>query len=102
MYKRQGQYCALRVVEPDGGCTVLFVDVQACEVVSKVRNLHRQAWVDAENGLILEPARAAAVLERDMYGKEKRVLRALPDDQWIAFDRRGILDASEHAAGSLS
>lgn len=97
-----GQYCAVRIPEQDGTSTILFIDVHACEVTSEVRNLHGRAWVDAEKGLILEPARASAILERDMQGREKRVLRSLSDGQWIAFDRRGILDASEAAANVLS
>ncbi|MFZ5477256.1 MAG: WD40 repeat domain-containing protein [Myxococcota bacterium] len=95
-----GQYAALRI--PDGDhCTIVFVDVHAQAVISEVTGLHPAAWVDAEQGFILEPARAAAVLERDMEGNERRVLRALPDDQWICFGKRGILDASEEAGGTL-
>lgn len=97
-----GQYCALRLPEQDGSSTVLWVDVHACEVAYEVRNLHRFAWVDAENGLILEPARAGAILEREKDGRERRVLRSLPDNQWICFGSKGILDASEGAASSLS
>ena len=95
-----GQYCALRLPEGEG-CTILYVDVHACEVVHEVNGLSRHAWVDAENGLILQPARSAAVIELEMTGQERRVLRALPDGEWISFGWRGILDASEGAASGL-
>jgi hypothetical protein len=95
-----GQYAALRLPEGDG-CTVIFVDVHAQTVFSEVTGLAPGAWVDAEHGLILEPARSAAVLEREMDGRERRVLRALPDDQWVCFGKRGILDASDGAGGAL-
>lgn len=97
-----GQYCALRLPEQDGTATMLWVDVHACEVAQEVRGLHPTAWVDAENGLILEPARAGALLEREKDGRERRVMRALPDDQWICYGPKGILDASEGAAAALS
>ena len=95
-----GQYCAIRLPEADK-CTILIVDVHACDVVHEVTGLDRNAWVDAENGLILEVARSAAILEREMDGRERRVLRALPDGQWISFGWRGILDASEGASSAL-
>ncbi len=95
-----GQYCALRLPEADSA-SVLFVDVHACEVVHEVTGLARNVWVDAENGLILEPGRAAALVEREMDGRERRVLRALPDGEWISFGWRGILDASANAGGVM-
>jgi hypothetical protein len=95
-----GQYCALRL--PDGDhCSILFVDIHACEVVHEVSGLARHAWVDAENGLILEPGRASALVERERNGEERAVLRALPDGEWISFGRRGILDASANAGGAM-
>lgn len=97
-----GQFCALRLPEQDGSSTILWVDIHACEVAHEVRRLHRYAWVDPENGLILEPARAGGLLEREKDGRERRVMRALPDDQWICYGPKGILDASEGAAGALS
>lgn len=95
-----GQYAALRL--PEGtGSTIVFVDVHAQTVVSEVTGLHPAAWVDAEQGFILEPVRGAALLERDMKGTERRCLRALPDGQWVCFNNRGWIDASEGAAGAL-
>ncbi|MEL6346460.1 MAG: hypothetical protein AAFV53_25340 [Myxococcota bacterium] len=95
-----GQYCAMRLPEGEG-CSILFVDIHASEVVSEVTGLPADAWVDAENGLILEPARSSAILERTMDGRERRVLRSLPDEEWISFSGRGIIEASEGAAGGL-
>jgi hypothetical protein len=95
-----GQLCALRLPEGDR-CSILFIDVHACEVISEVNDLHPGAVVDAENGLIIEPARASALLEREQSGKERRVLRALIGGEWISFSSRGILDASDDASAML-
>ncbi len=96
-----GQYCAIRLPEQDGS-TILWVDIHACEVVREVTGLPVDAWVDAETGCILQSARSSAILERNMKGDERRVLRALPDGEWIVFGTRGILDASRNAANAMS
>lgn len=96
-----GQYAALRLPEGER-CTIVFVDVHAQTVVSEITGLHPGAWVDAEQGCVLEPVRSAALLERDMHGQERRVLRALPDGEWVCFNARGWIDASENAAGTLA
>ena len=85
----------------DDTCTILTIDILGCSVVAEVTDLHRYASVDPESGNILEPARAGAMLERDLYGRDVRVLRSLPGDNWIAFGDRGILDASDDAGGAL-
>lgn len=91
-----GKYAAIRFQVPESQtATVIYVDLHSCEVVSEVPNLLPYAWVDPETGDILQPARGHAVLELDMWGQEKRVLRALPEGEWIAFSERGILEASE-------
>lgn len=95
-----GQHAALRLPEDDR-CSIVVVDIQHNEVVHEVANLPRHATLDAESGVILEPARSAAILERELDGRERRVLRALPDGEWISFGRRGILDASAGAGGSI-
>ena len=95
-----GQYCAMRLPEEDRS-TIIWVDLQKCEPVHEVTNLHRWAHVDAENGLVLEPTRSAGLLEREMHGQERRVLRSLPNDEWISFGWKGILDNSEGAAGVI-
>lgn len=95
-----GKYVAVRI--PDGDrSSILFVDIAAQTLASDVGGLHRQAVVDAEQGLILEPARSGALLEREMSGEERRVLRTLPDAQWVAYNSRGILDASAQAGNAL-
>lgn len=91
-----GQYAAVRFQEPDADtATVIYVDLNTCEVVSVVPELLPYAWVDPETGDILQPARGAAILELDMRGREKRVLRALPEGEWIAFDEGEIFAASD-------
>ena len=95
-----GQYAALRIPEGDTA-TVLIVDLHACDVVHEVTGLHPQTWVDPETGRLLEPARSGALLEREMDGSERRVLRSLPGDQWIAFGSRGLLGASEGAGVAM-
>jgi hypothetical protein len=91
-----GQHCALRVTE-GATAAILFVDLGARVVASEVKGLDRRAWVDPARGLILEPARGSAVVERDMNGAEVRVLRSLTEDEWLSFGWNGILDASEAA-----
>jgi hypothetical protein len=92
-----GQYAAVRFQEPEKRtATVIFVDLKSCEVVSEVPNLLPYAWVDPETGAILQPGRGAAIVELDMFGKEARILRALPEGEWIAFGKKGVFDASDN------
>lgn len=96
-----GKLAAVRL--PEGTtCTILIVDLGAQTVVYEVTGLHPASWVDAESGNVLEPGRGAALLEREIDGTEKRVLRALPGDQWICFSKRGVLDASERMSPALA
>lgn len=89
-----GQYAAVRL--PEGGTSsILFLDLASSQVAAEVNNLHPRAWVDAEYGLILEPARGSAILEREMSGAERRVLRSLSDGEWACFSERGLIDVSE-------
>ncbi len=91
-----GRYAAVRFQDAESKtATVIYVDLHSSEVVSEVGDLLPYAWVDPETGEILQPARGAAILELDMYGNEKRVLRALPEGEWIAFGEKGVLDASD-------
>jgi hypothetical protein len=95
-----GQYAAIRFQEPeDGTATVVYADLQKAEVVSEVTGLLPYCWVDPETGNILQPARGNAILEMDMHGAELRVLRSLPEGEWIAFGARGIYEASANAMG---
>ena len=70
-------------------------------MVGEVNDLPGQAEVDNEHGRILVPARAGALLELDSKGRELRVIRDLPDDQWISFSSTGVLAASDGAGGSV-
>lgn len=95
-----GQHAVLRMPEGDRS-VLLTVDVEHCDVVAEVTDLHPDAWVDVESGRILEPARAGAVLEREADGAEARVLRSLAGGEWIAFGARSIRAASDGAKGSM-
>lgn len=87
------KHCAVRLSEG----AILFVDIEGRLVASEVKGLDRRAWVDPVRGMILEPARGAAIVERDMAGNEVRVLRSVAGSEWLSFGRNGILDASEGA-----
>lgn len=93
-----GQFAAVRFQEYEtNSATVIYVDLERCEVVSEVPNLLPYAWVDPETGSILQPARGGAILETDMYGQETRVFRALPEGEWVCFGPRGVIEQSESA-----
>jgi len=93
-----GKLAALRFQVPESGtASVIYIDLASGEVVSEVTDLLPYAWVDPETGRILQPARGAAILEIDMWGKDHQVLRALPEGEWVAFAPRGILEASPRA-----
>ena len=66
-------------------------------MVSEVNGLLPYVWVDPETGHLLQPARGGALVELDMEGNEVRVLRSLPDGEWVAVGAAGALDASEGA-----
>lgn len=88
-----GKHVALRVQE-EGSATMLFVDLDDGEVVAEAKGLLPYAVVDPVSGLILEPAQGNALLERDRHGREHRVLRSLPRNQWLSFDAQRVLEAS--------
>lgn len=91
-----GRYAAVRFQDEEAGtATIIFVDLTTGEVVSEIPGLLPYAWVDPETGDILQPARGNALLELDLHGREKRVLRALPEGEWIALGPRGVLDGSD-------
>jgi WD40 repeat protein len=95
-----GDYAAIRFQEPENGtATVIYCHLRKGEVVSEVPNLLPYVWVDPETGNILQPARGGALLELDMHGRETKVLRALPEGEWIAFGPRGVLASSEGVGG---
>lgn len=91
-----GRFAALRFQDYDQGtASVIYVDVHSGEVVSEVAGLLPYVWVDPEDGSLLQPARGNAILEIDMHGREKRVMRTLPENAWMSFDGRRILDRSD-------
>lgn len=91
-----GRYAAIRFQEYEQGtATVLTVDLEKGEVVAEVPNLLPYVWVDPESGAILQPARGGAIVELDMYGREQRVYRTLPETRWICFGPHGVIDRDE-------
>ena len=91
-----GRHAALRFQEPESNtATIIYVDLSRGEVVSEVTGLLPYAWVDPETGHIVQPARGRAILDLDMMGAEHRVLRALPEMEWVAFGEEGVIDRSE-------
>ena len=95
-----GTTAVLRLPEGEQA-RLLWIDLHSSQVTAEVRNLHPQVEVDPEHGRILQPARAGALLETDPTGAELRVLRDLPDNEWICFGNNGILGASTQASGSI-
>ena len=96
--KPGGKFAAVRFQEPEAGtATVIFVDLEAGEVISEVTNLLPYVWVDPETGFILQPAKGGAILEMDMHGAQRRIFRVLPEGEWVCFGPAGILDASSGA-----
>ncbi|MGC6491478.1 MAG: hypothetical protein ACON5B_01445 [Myxococcota bacterium] len=55
------------------------------------------ATLDPQSGGVLEPAVGGAILERDSRGHERRVLRSLPSNAWVSFDKQGIRGKSDKA-----
>lgn len=95
-----GRFAAIRLPEEDG-CSLVTVSLQEGEVLSHLTDLHPQARLDEETGRILQPARSGGVLEMSHDGEELRVLRSLPEDQWVSFGFNGILEASESAGDAM-
>ena len=95
-----GSTAALRLPEGEH-CTILWVDLNSCEVIGEVRDLPVDAEVDDENSRILIPARSGGMLELSRDGRELRVLRDLPDQEWISFGPNGILAASKGATDAI-
>lgn len=93
-----GDLAAIRFQEPETETsTIIYCHLRKGEVTSEVPNLLPYAWVDPETGNILQPTRGHALLETDMEGNEAKVLRSLPGGEWIAFNPRGVIQASEGA-----
>jgi len=95
-----GRYAAIRLPE-NNLCSVIIVDVEKSAVVVELPNLHPQTSVNPDTGSILEPVKASGILERDITGKEIRVFRSLPGQEWITYGERGIELASEGAGNAI-
>ncbi len=98
---RAGALAVLRLKERDGSATVLTVDVSEQDVVFEAKGLHPDVVVEPESGHLLEPARSGAILERKPDGRELRVYRCLPGEEWVCFGARGFEEKSDGAAGVL-
>jgi len=96
-----GRYAAVRLPEGET-CSLVYADLAGQAVAAEVSGLDPRTTVDPETGLILEPVRGNAVLEREMDGIERRLLRALPGGEWVSVGPLGILAASPRAAPWLA
>ena len=83
-------YAVLQVYEEDS-CMLIFIPKDLNEEPWTVENLHPYTTIDPASGLILEPVKSCAILERDMYGNEIKILRSMPDGGWISFTNSGVL-----------
>ncbi len=97
-----GKRAAVRILEADGTATIAYVDLDTGELASEVRGLIPYASLDPVSGAVVEPARGAAMLERDPYGRETRVMRSLPNGEWITYSASGIAAASGGAKRLLA
>lgn len=96
------RHAVVRIHDAEAQAAVFVtLDLDTGEVVHEVEGLLEYATVDASRGAILEPARGNAILERSLDGRERDVLRSLPDDAWVAFGPQGRLHESPHAAKLL-
>ena len=95
-----GKYAAIRLPE-NNLCSIIIVDVENSAVVVELPNLHPKTTVNPETGAIIEPVKAGGLLERDITGKEIRVFRSLPGQEWITYGERGIEFASDGAGSAV-
>ncbi len=96
-------FCVIRTPgETPSTCTMTVIDIPARQVASRLVGLAHGTNVDSEQGVILEPVRSSAVLERELDGREKLVVRSLPDDQWISFNTNGLIGTSPGAGAVFS
>lgn len=94
-----GRHAVLRFQDEETQtASVVFVDLENKEVAQEVPSLLPYVWVDTDNEVLIQPGRGGAIVDVDRSGEDQRVLRALPDGQWIAFGNKGVLDTSDDAA----
>ena len=70
---------------------LIFIPKNLNEEPWTVENLHPYSTIDPATGNILEPVKSCGIVERDMYGNEIKVLRSMPDGNWISFTDSGVL-----------
>lgn len=93
-----GKHAVARVQEPDDGtATLVTVDLDRGEVVHEVKGCVPYITVDASTGRLIEPGYGNAILERQLDGKEARVLRSLPRGEWVSFEERRVIAESSGA-----
>jgi hypothetical protein len=97
-----GKRAVVRVQEPDSGtATLVTLDLDTGGILHEVPGLLPYVQVDPATGMLLEPARGNALLERTLDGEEHAVLRSLPNGEWIAFDARVVRAQSPGARALL-
>lgn len=93
-----GTTAALRLQDPQYGTSIAFVNLRDGNV-QEVSGIPAWTSVDADTGVVMYPELGCAVVELDRTGREHRVLRSLPDDEWISFGPEGVLASSPGAFG---
>ena len=83
-------YAVLQTYEEDS-TMLIFIPKDLNEEPWTVENLHPYSTLDPATGNLLEPIKSCGMLERDMYGNEIKVLRSMPDGDWLSFTKQGIL-----------
>lgn len=97
-----GKRAVVRVQDPSTGtASLLTVDLDTGQIQHEISDLLPYVQVDPANGLILEPSRGNAILERQLNGAEHAVLRSLPNGEWITFNADGMLAESQAAQAVL-
>ncbi|HMV69674.1 MAG TPA: WD40 repeat domain-containing protein [Myxococcota bacterium] len=97
-----GKRAVVRVQDPESGtASLVTVDLDTGQIIGEVDDLLPYVQVDPANGVILEPSRGNALLERNLDGSEHAVLRSLPNGEWLTFGPQGVIAASQSAQATL-
>ena len=83
-------YAVLQTYEEDS-TMLIFIPKDLNEEPWTVENLHPYSTIDPATGNILERVKSCAIVERNMYGNEIKILRSMPDGNWISFSDSGVL-----------
>jgi hypothetical protein len=107
-----GQIVVAKINDGDGS-KLLYLDVEEQQPPQIVTNISSETSIDPHSGNILIPAKCGAMLELKMIIQEKdfqrilpepheyRVLRNLPNHEWIAYQDTSILGLSSGANAYL-